>query len=99
MKDKNKERKFVLGRGCKTRGFIMDDGSFFHCGDKECQSCNQIFEAVDKELKKQIAKGTFNWDIKDSKTLAERPFYFVTPEDEEAFDKAIKELIKKQREK
>lgn len=52
----SKHRKIILGRTCKTRGFVMDDGSLLHCGDKDCHSCNTIWEAVDKLLKEQVKK-------------------------------------------
>ena len=54
-----KKRKIVIGRYCKGKGgLVMDEGSLPHCGNKECSSCNMIWEAVDKELKQQLKDGT-----------------------------------------
>lgn len=50
-------RKVVIGRYCKTYGYIMNDATVIsnHCSDPECFHCNAFHEALAEEAKKFIS--------------------------------------------
>jgi len=49
--DETKEREMTLYQGCLKRGFIKVGSG--HCGDKNCENCNNFYELVNEEIKKQ----------------------------------------------
>jgi len=45
------EREMTLYQGCLKRGLIKVGSD--HCGDKNCENCNNFYNLVNEEIKKQ----------------------------------------------